>query len=108
VGGIGQKGKDLLKKVEELNIILDATHLCDKSFWETMDIYNGPVWASHNNCRELVDHNRQFSDEQIKELISRDAVIGVALDAWMMVPNWVRGKSTPKEMNVTLESRWII
>ncbi len=103
VGGIGQKGKDLLKKVEELNIILDATHLCDKSFWETMDVYNGPVWASHNNCRKVVDHNRQFSDEQIKELISRDAVIGVALDAWMMVPNWVRGKSTPKEMNVTLE-----
>lgn len=103
VGGIGQKGRDLLKKVEELNIILDATHLCDKSFWETMKVYDGPVWASHNNCRKIVDHNRQFSDEQIKELIKRDAVIGVALDAWMMVPNWVRGKSTPKEMNVTLE-----
>ena len=103
VGGIGQKGRELLKKVEQLNLILDATHLCDKSFWETMEVYNGPVWASHNNCRALVDHNRQFSDEQIKELISRDAVIGVALDAWMMVPNWVRGKSTPKEMNVTLE-----
>ncbi|MEC3966545.1 dipeptidase [Flagellimonas halotolerans] len=103
VGGIGQKGRELLKKAEQLNLILDATHLCDKSFWETMDVYNGPVWASHNNCRALVDHNRQFSDEQIKELISRDAVIGVALDAWMMVPNWVRGKSTPKEMDVTLE-----
>jgi membrane dipeptidase len=103
VGGIGKKGRDLLKKVEELNIILDATHLCDKSFWETMDVYNGPVWASHNNCRKIVDHNRQFSDEQIKELINRDAVIGIALDAWMMVPYWVRGRSTPKEMNVTLE-----
>ncbi|NVN18427.1 peptidase M19 [Muricauda sp. HICW] len=103
VGGIGQKGRDLLKKVEELNIILDATHLCDKSFWETMDVFDGPVWASHNNCRKLVDHNRQFSDEQIKELINRDAVIGIALDAWMMVPYWVRGRSTPKEMNVTLE-----
>ncbi|WP_127137927.1 dipeptidase [Flagellimonas oceanensis] len=103
VGGIGQKGKDLLKKVEELNIILDATHLCDKSFWETMDVYHGPLWASHNNCRKLVDHNRQFSDEQIKELINRKAVIGVALDAWMMVPDWIRGKSTPKDMNVTLE-----
>jgi len=103
VGGIGQKGRELLKKVEELNLILDATHLCDKSFWETMKVYNGPVWASHNNCRVLVDHNRQFSDEQIKELIRRDAVIGVALDAWMMVPNWVRGKSTPEGMNVTLE-----
>jgi len=103
VGGIGQKGRELLKKVEELNLILDATHLCDKSFWETMEVYNGPVWASHNNCRALVNHNRQFSDEQIKELINRNAVIGVALDAWMMVPHWVRGKSTPKEMNVTLE-----
>nr|WP_321412480.1 membrane dipeptidase [uncultured Allomuricauda sp.] len=103
VGGIGQKGRELLKKMEELNLILDATHLCDKSFWETMEVYNGPVWASHNNCRALVDHNRQFSDEQIKELINRDAVIGVALDAWMMVPNWVRGKSTPEGMQVTLE-----
>ena len=102
-GGIGQKGKALLKKIEELNLILDATHLCDISFWETMKVYNGPVWASHNNCRKFVNHNRQFSDEQIKELISRDAVIGIALDAWMMVPNWVRGESTPESMGVTLK-----
>lgn len=103
IGGIGVKGKELLKKIEELNLILDATHLCDMSFWETMKVYNGPVWASHNNCRKFVDHNRQFSDEQIKELIQRKAVIGVVLDAWMMVPNWVRGKSTPQDMGVTLE-----
>jgi len=93
----------LLKKIEELNLILDATHLCDVSFWETMKVYNGPVWASHNNCRKFVDHNRQFADEQLTELINREAVIGIALDAWMMVPNWVRGKSDPKEMGVTLE-----
>jgi len=102
VGGIGVKGKALLKKIEELNLILDATHLCDVSFWETMKVYNGPVWASHNNCRKFVNHNRQYSDEQIKELISRDAVIGIALDAWMMVPNWIRGESTPESMGVTL------
>ena len=103
VGGIGVKGKELLKKIEELNLILDATHLCDVSFWETMKVYNGPVWASHNNCRKFVNHNRQYSDEQINELIRRDAVIGIALDAWMMVPNWVRGESTPKGMGVTLD-----
>ena len=103
IGGIGAKGRELLKKIEELNLILDATHLCDMSFWETMDVYNGPVWASHNNCRAFVDHNRQFSDEQIIELIRRNAVIGIALDAWMMVPDWIRGKSTPKEKGVTLE-----
>jgi len=104
VGGIGSKGKELLRELERLHIILDATHLCDQSFWETMDVYNGPVWASHNNCRSLVDHNRQFSDEQIKELINRKAVIGMALDAWMMAPNWVRGQSSPKAMGVTLDT----
>jgi membrane dipeptidase len=103
VGGIGVKGKELLKKIEELNLILDATHLCDASFWETMEVYKGHVWASHNNCRKFVNHNRQDSDEQINELISRDAIIGIALDAWMMVPNWVRGESTPKGMGVTLD-----
>lgn len=102
VGGIGTKGKELLKKIEALNLILDATHLCDQSFWETMKVYNGPVWASHNNCRKFVPHNRQYSDEQIKELVGRNAVIGIALDAWMMVPNWIRGVSTPESMGLTL------
>jgi len=101
-GGLGPQGKELLKEMGRLNIILDATHLCDDSFWEALDNFKGAVWASHNNCRALVNHNRQFSDEQIKELIRRDAVIGGVLDAWMLVPHWIRGKSTPRQMNCDL------
>ena len=101
-GSIGQKGKELVKKIEELNLILDVTHLSDTSFWETIEIYNGNLWASHNNCRKFVNHNRQFSDDQIKEIIRRDGVIGVPLDAWMMVPNWIRGESNPEAMGVSL------
>ena len=96
-------GLALLKEMERLNIILDATHLCDDAFWQALDNFNGHIWASHNNARSIVNHNRQFSDEQIKALIERGAVIGGALDAWMMVPNWRRGLSTPKEMNCNLE-----
>lgn len=101
-GGLGAAGRDLLREMERLGIILDATHLCDDSFWEALDHFHGPVWASHSNCRALVNHNRQFSDDQLRELIARGAVIGGALDAWMMVPNWVRGQSTPEGMNCTL------
>ena len=102
-GKMNENGLQLLREMEKLNIILDATHLCDDAFWQAMDHFNGHVWASHNNCRALVNHNRQFSDEQIKILIERDAVIGAAFDAWMLVPNWVRKKSTPREMNCGLE-----
>lgn len=103
-GGIGEKGRALLKKMEALNIILDATHLCDDSFWEALDAFQGPVWASHNNCRALVPHNRQFSDDQLRELIQRGAVIGAALDAWMLTPGWKRGITTPLSAKVTLQN----
>jgi membrane dipeptidase len=102
-GTMKANGLALLKKMEELNIILDATHLCDDAFWQALDHFNGHVWASHNNCRALVNHNRQSSDEQIKALIQRGAVIGGALDAWMMVPGWVRGQSHPKQMDCDLK-----
>ncbi|WP_341841400.1 dipeptidase [Chitinophaga caseinilytica] len=102
-GGLGTKGRALLKEMDRLGFILDATHLCDESFSEAMDLYTGPVWASHHNSRALVPHNRQFSDEQFSLLIQRGAVIGTAFDAWMLIPGWERGKSTPENTGVSLE-----
>jgi membrane dipeptidase len=102
-GPIGQQGRELLDEMQRLGIILDATHLCDQSFWEAIKHFQGRVWASHSNCRALVPDQRQFTDEQIKVLIERGAVIGAALDAWMMVPGWVRGKTTPEEAGVKLK-----
>jgi membrane dipeptidase len=102
-GGIGAKGRELLKAMEELGIILDVTHLCDQSFWEALEAFSGPVWASHSNCRALVPHNRQLGDEQIAALVQRGGVVGVALDAWMLVAGWVRGRSTPEAAQLKLE-----
>jgi membrane dipeptidase len=76
--------------------------LCDGCFYEAIDIYGGPVLASHHNCRALVNDPRQLSDDQIKRLIQRGAVIGMALDTWMMVPGWIRGKTLPEEAGATL------
>ena len=103
-GGIGKKGKELLKEIEKLNLILDVTHLCDQSFWETLDNYNGNLWASHSNTRTIVPDERQFSDDQIKELIKREAVIGMAFDAWMMIPKWERGISNPVQKKLLIEN----
>ncbi|MDA0794693.1 MAG: membrane dipeptidase [Bacteroidetes bacterium] len=103
-GSIGVQGKALLKEISALQLILDATHLCDQSFWETMEVYEGPVWASHNNVRTWVPNERQFNDEQIKILLSRGAVIGMAFDAWMMLPNWKRGSTDPKSSGLNLET----
>ncbi len=101
---LSSNGRELLAEMERLGIILDATHLCDACFWDALECFSGRVWASHNNCRELVPGDRQFSDDQIRALIERRAVIGFVLDAWMLVPGWERGKTTPEECGVTLNT----
>jgi membrane dipeptidase len=103
-GGLFPKGPALLKEMERVGMILDVTHLSDQCFDEALDIYGGPVLASHHNCRALVPDQRQLTDTQIKRLLERGAVIGTALDAWMLVPGWIRGQSRPEEAGVKLET----
>jgi membrane dipeptidase len=103
-GGLFPQGPALLREMERIGIILDVTHLADQSFDEALEIYHGPVLASHHNCRALVPGQRQLTDDQIRRLTERGAVIGTALDAWMLSPNWVRGQTKPQEAGVTLES----
>jgi membrane dipeptidase len=89
--GWGVEGKQLLQEMDRLGILLDLTHLSDQAFWEALDYFNGSVLASHNNCRALVPHQRQLDNRQIHALIAREGVIGVALDSWMLRPEWTRG-----------------
>jgi membrane dipeptidase len=95
-GPLSEAGVQLLKEMEKLGMIYDVTHSSDISMEQALDVFGGRVLASHHNCRALVPGDRQLTDEQIKKLIKRDAVIGVALDAWMLYPNWVRGQTKPE------------
>ena len=103
IGGFPARGLDLLRECGRLGMILDVTHLSDDCFWEALEVFEGPVWASHHNARALVPHQRQLSDEMFRALVERDAVAGLALDAWMMVPGWQRGQTTPSSAGLHLE-----
>jgi membrane dipeptidase len=103
-GGLFPEGPALLREMERLGIILDVTHLSDQCFDEAMDLYGGPVLASHHNCRAIVPDQRQLTDGQIKRLIARGGVIGAAMDNWMLVPGWERGKTMPEETGVCLDT----
>jgi membrane dipeptidase len=92
-GGLFPLGPALLKEMQRVGMILDITHLSDQCFDEALDIYGGPVLASHHNNRTLAPNQRQLTDEQTRRLIARGGVIGHALDTWMMIPNWVRGET---------------
>ncbi len=101
--GLTDLGPALLAEMQRLGVVLDLTHCSDQAFWQALEHYHGPVIASHNNCRALVPHQRQFSDGQIRAIAERDGVIGAALDAWMLKPNWVIGdRANPTNPTATL------
>jgi len=99
-GSITEQGRLLLKEFQRLGMIIDLTHSAEPGFFEILDQFDGRVLASHNMCRELVPGDRQFSDDQIRRLIERDAVIGMAFDAWMLYPGWVIHHTDPAVVGV--------
>lgn len=92
-GPLTSKGRELLREFERLGLILDLVHTADTALEQALEVYQGPVFVSHGNCRELVDHDRQISDKQIRWIAERSGVIGVVLDEWMLVPGYRRGES---------------
>ncbi len=88
--GTGTEGElkppaaQLLREMENCGMLLDMTHIADQSFWEALEIYSGPILASHQNCRALAPGMRQFTDEQLNAVIERGGVIGASMDTWML------------------------
>ncbi len=83
-GGLFEPAKDLLREMEALDMVLDVTHTSDESVRQALDIFAGPVVATHQNCRALVPGERQFPDDLLLRVIERGGVIGTSLDAFML------------------------
>jgi membrane dipeptidase len=99
-GPLTEKGRELLRVMDEVGYVLDVAHLTDQSFHDALDRFSGPVLASHANCRSLVPGDRQLDDTMIRRLIERDSVIGSVMDAWMLQPDWIRGVTTNDQVSL--------
>ncbi len=83
-GGLLPPGRPLLKEMDKLGMILDVSHTSDASVREELEFFNGPVLASHQNCRAITPGERQQPDDILKAVIDRGGVIGASMDTWMI------------------------
>lgn len=75
--GLTDIGKQAVKKIQRLGMLLDVSHLNDASFWDLLKAAEGPVIASHSNCRALCNQKRNLMDDQLKELAKTGGVVGL-------------------------------
>lgn len=76
-GGLSKLGRDLVKEMNRLHMILDLSHSNERTFYDALDVYSGTPIASHSNIRHLCDHVRNLTDNQIKAIAERSGVIGM-------------------------------
>ncbi|MHB8171624.1 MAG: dipeptidase [Thermincolia bacterium] len=76
-GGLSGIGRQVVKEMNNLGMIIDISHLAEKGFWDVMEESNQPVIASHSNCRALCSHPRNLTDSQIKALAEKGGVMGM-------------------------------
>ncbi|MGB4722229.1 MAG: dipeptidase [Defluviitoga tunisiensis] len=77
LNGLSDFGVELVKKSQKMNMIIDVSHLNDKGFWDVIKLTTKPIIASHSNCRNIVNIERNLTDEQIKAIASTGGVIGI-------------------------------
>jgi membrane dipeptidase len=76
-GGLTHFGVEVVKECNNLGILVDVSHLCDKACWDVLELSSQPITASHSNARALHPHPRNLTDDQIKAISQSGGVIGV-------------------------------
>jgi membrane dipeptidase len=97
-GPLTADGRALMGELARCGMVLDTSHLAEESFWQALELFDGPLIASHSNCRSFVSAaraDRHLSDAMIRALIERDAVIGAVLYNAFIVADYY--KNMPKE-----------
>jgi len=87
-GPLTDAGRELLEVMADLGLVLDVSHLAEEAFFEAVGRFEGRVIASHANPRALVPGPRHLSDEMIRRLADRGAVIGIVPANFFLRPDW--------------------
>jgi len=92
-GPLTPLGRALMPELARAGLILDTSHMAEASFFEALNLFPGPVIASHSNVRAIVPTDRQLSDDMIRALIARDGVIGAVLYNKFLQAGWAEAGS---------------
>ncbi len=87
-GPLTSEGRELVEALDAARMILDLSHAAEESFFEALDIHEGPVIASHSNPRALCPGDRQLSDAMIRAISTRGGVVGIMPFNRQLVPDW--------------------
>lgn len=86
--GLSPFGKKVVKEMNRLGMLIDVSHISDKSFYDVIELSEVPVFASHSSVRAIAHHNRNMTDDMVKALAKKGGVIQICLlDSYIKDPD---------------------
>lgn len=76
-GGLTPFGRRVVRRMNELGMLVDVSHVSDSTFWDVLATTTRPVIASHSSCRALASHPRNLTDDQLRAIARNDGVVGI-------------------------------
>jgi membrane dipeptidase len=76
-GGLSEFGKQVVRRMNALGMLVDVSHVSDSTFWDVIATTMQPVIASHSSCRALAHHPRNLTDEQLRAIAKNGGVVGI-------------------------------
>jgi membrane dipeptidase len=98
-GRLTRLGHELLEIMSSLKMILDLSHMAEEAYLQAVDIYQGPILASHSNPRRFVDSDRHLSDDMIRRLAERNGVMGIVPYNAFLKSGWKSGRDPKNEVH---------
>src|SRR5258708_400651 len=106
-GGMTPFGKDVVREMNRLGMMIDISHVSDDTFYQAVQISRAPVIASHSSSRALTNHPRNMTDDMLRAVTKNDGVVMVNFNSGLVDQNYLKASSDPektKQRDVEVEA----
>ena len=97
--GLTDFGKDVVREMNRLGVIVDISHVSDKTFYDALKVSKAPMIASHSSCRALCDAPRNMTDQMIKDLAAKRGVIQINYHVGFLSQEFRTAEKASPEIN---------
>ncbi len=94
--GLTDFGKDVVREMNRLGVMVDISHVSDKTFYDALAVSKAPLIASHSSCRALCDAKRNMTDQMIKDLAAKGGVIQINYHVGFLSEEFMNADKNPE------------
>jgi len=102
--GLTDFGKDVVREMNRIGVIVDISHVSDKTFYDALEVSKAPLFASHSSCRAICDAPRNMTDQMMKDLAAKGGVVQINYHVGFLSQEFRDAEKADPEINKAIST----